>query len=379
MFRSLVKTTGCRVLHWTGMDRLMPVLDGSSNMPVVIGYHRVVEDFPSEAKRCIPPMLISRRMFERHLDWIGRRFQFISIGKLGSMLERGEKFDRPVAAITFDDGYRDNYDVALPVLLRKGIPAAVFVTTGPVGDQQPLVHDALHHLLRSAFSRWPDASRGMNALLRDLGISSVQIEPSSAAAKDHFAAMRLLLSTLSQADICLVLEALKDSFHGSDGLPDGIKPLSWEMLAKMVQSGITIGSHTRTHILLPNESQARGLQETEGSRRDLETKLGIVVRHFAYPDGRFNRRAVQAVAAAGFRYAYTTCRHRDPQFPLLTIPRRILWENSCLSADGSFSPAIMSCQVNGIFDFRAGCGQDHQSPANGEVRVSKSKKVGWVL
>ena len=273
MLRSLAKTTGCRALHWTGMDRLKPLFGRSSNHPVVIGYHRVVEDFPSEAKLSIPSMLISRRMFEQHMDWIGRRFHFISIEELGSMLESGEKFQSPVASITFDDGYSDNYYNALPVLMRKGIPAAVFVTTNPIDDGQPLLHDALYHLLHCAFSRWPDAWCWMAHLLRDLGISSAQFKSAPAAARDHFAAMRLLLSTLSQADLRRVLDALDDSFHCSDGMPDGIKPLSWEMLAKMVQSGITIGSHTRDHIVLPNETLNRVRKETEGSRWDLESNL----------------------------------------------------------------------------------------------------------
>src|SRR5437867_4054170 len=77
---------------------------------------------------------------------------------------------------------------------------------------------------------------------------------------------------------------------------------------------------------------------------------GRPVWHFAYPDGRFNAAVVDEVAAAGYRFAYTTCRHRDPRRPLLTVPRRLLWENSCVDAAGRFSPAIMRCHVQGLFD-----------------------------
>ena len=155
----------------------------------------------------------------------------------------------------------------------------------------------------------------------------------------------------------------------------GVEPLTWEMLAEMAQSGITIGSHTRTHVLLPNESTQRVQEEIEDSRRDLELKLGLPIRHFAYPDGMFNRQTVRAVAAAGYRYAYTTCRHKDPQYPLLTVPRRVLWEHSCTDASGSFSPAIMSCQVNGMFDLMSGCGRSHRVSPKANEQLVKNRKA----
>jgi hypothetical protein len=83
------------------------------------------------------------------------------------------------------------------------------------------------------------------------------------------------------------------------------------------------------------------------------------VDHFAYPAGRFDEGAVSAVAAAGYRFGYTTCPHRDRTRPLLTIPRRILWQNSCLNALGHFSSTMMSCQVKGVFDFGRDCNHAH--------------------
>jgi peptidoglycan/xylan/chitin deacetylase (PgdA/CDA1 family) len=97
--------------------------------PLVIGYHRVVEDFSAEARNEMPSMLTGVRMFERHLDCLGRSFRFVSLDEIGDRLLNGLPFHEPVAAITFDDGYRDVYELAMPVLERKGIPAAMFVVT----------------------------------------------------------------------------------------------------------------------------------------------------------------------------------------------------------------------------------------------------------
>jgi len=101
------------------------------------------------------------------------------------------------------------------------------------------------------------------------------------------------------------------------------------------------------------------LEETAGARRALQERLGIRIEHFAYPDGAFDTQSVEAVAQAGYRFAYTTCHHRDRRHPLLTIPRCVLWENSCLDPAGRFSAAVASCVTSGIFHFASGCRHSH--------------------
>ena len=148
--RSVVKTALAKALSWSRADALIGSLADTGGSSVVIGYHRVVEDFSSAARFSIPAMLTSSRMLEAQLDWIGRRYRFVSLDELGRELDRGGAAGRPLAAVTFDDGYRDVHDVAMPVLARKGIPAAVFVVTDLVGTGQAQVHDRLYMLLRRA-------------------------------------------------------------------------------------------------------------------------------------------------------------------------------------------------------------------------------------
>jgi hypothetical protein len=89
MIRGWIKTGAARVMSQTGMDKVVGALSGYRNVPMVIGYHRVVEDFASSAEMSIPSMLVSLRMLERHLDWIGHRFQFVSLDELGARLDSG--------------------------------------------------------------------------------------------------------------------------------------------------------------------------------------------------------------------------------------------------------------------------------------------------
>jgi len=357
--RGLIKTGIGSALHWAGADRLLALRGSVRRMPLVVGYHRVVEDFRTAAARSIPPMLISAQTFERQLDWIGSRFDFITLDDVAAWAEGAHRFGRPAAAITFDDGYADVYQHAFPILRRKGIPAAVFVVTDRVDTSSLQTYDALYLLLSGAFSRWRDPRRYLVGLLLDLEIPVPVLRKVDSAARDPLWATWALVENLPQTEMGRVIEALRAEVEIPASDMEELRTVSWEMLHEMSRAGVTVGSHTRTHPFLVREGWKKVVDETLGSRRELERRLGRPVEHFAYPSGAFNTGVVNAVAQAGYRCAYTSCRHRDARHPALTIPRRLWWENSCLDAFGRFSPALMSCQASGVFDFVASCRQAH--------------------
>jgi peptidoglycan/xylan/chitin deacetylase (PgdA/CDA1 family) len=345
-------------LHGTGADRLLGGASASS--PLVLGYHRVVESFEASARGALPGMIVSRRMLEQQLDWLGGRFRFVSLGELGGKLAARESFSSPVAAVTFDDGYADVYEHALPLLRRKGIPAAVFVVTDIVEKGCLQLYDRLHVLLSRVFSRSRSASAEVARVLADLDLPLPPSVVRAGLPANPFSALRVLLEALPRASLVRAAGALESlSPIEKDACPE-LRPMSWDMVRAMHRGGTTVGSHTRSHAVLTREDSSQVYEEAAASRRDLERQLGAAVEHFAYPDGGFDDVAVAAVAQAGYRFAYTTCAHRDPRRPLLTIPRRMLWQTSCLGVAGRFSGAVTSCLVAGVFDRLSGCAHDHR-------------------
>ncbi|OGT77373.1 MAG: hypothetical protein A3I78_11135 [Gammaproteobacteria bacterium RIFCSPLOWO2_02_FULL_56_15] len=359
MLRSLFKTGAALALHGTNSDRLLARIGGSHRFPVVIGYHRTVEEFPSDALSTIPSMCISTRMLERQLDWIGRRYRFVSLDELGALMESGNPLPERIAAVTFDDGYEDVYEHAFPLLKKKGIPAAVFVVTDLIGTAQLQIHDLLYLLLARAALKWESAPQGMSGFLASLGISLTPAPGTAMIFPDPHAALETLIGVLPQSAMLSVIETLHAKVTLSQRILQEHRAMSWEAVQEMRAAGITIGSHGRTHAVLPNESPEKVEEEARGSRETLERCLGEKIRHFAYPCGQYDAATIRAVAQAGYRFGYTICKHRDSRFPLLTIPRKMLWEKSCLNALGSFSPSIMSCQMHGSFDFVARCKLKH--------------------
>jgi peptidoglycan/xylan/chitin deacetylase (PgdA/CDA1 family) len=358
MLRGLIKSGVANALRRAGAGSLTGRLGWWRRVPLILGYHRVVERFSPDAAVDIPPMLVSGGMLREHLEWVGERFRFLSLDEIGARMESGEGFDHPSAAVTFDDGYADLYHNAFPILRSMGIPGAVFVVTGLTGTTSLQIHDRLYIALGQLYriQRYPRYE--LAALLGSLGMPMAPAHVARLLASP-FAALGTVLEGLPQSRIVELLAHLERPAVSLNGHRARLRPLEWEMIAEMRAAGFAIGSHTRTHALLTNEEPERVADELTASRLDLEEALGGPVRHFAYPDGRYDASVVRAVLGSGYRTAYTTCRHRDPRHPNLTVPRKVLWERSCVDAEGRFQPAIMECQINGMFDLLSPCAQDH--------------------
>jgi peptidoglycan/xylan/chitin deacetylase (PgdA/CDA1 family) len=324
--------------------------------PLVLGYHRVVEDFESESRSEMPSMLISRAMFEHHLECLSRRFAFVSIEEIGERLRTGRPFTRPVAAITFDDGYQDVYENAFPVLKKKGIPAAMFVVTDLVGRPFWQIHDKLYYLVAKAFATWDNPRHQLSGLLADLGLPADELTRPPAM-RTPLLTVSSLLPGLSQSDVIRVMAGLEASVgNGFHNVP---KTVSWEMLREMRRGGFIIGSHTRSHVTLPMETPETIAEELTGSKAMIEQYLGEPVDHFCYPGGQFTADVVDAVASAGYKYAYTACPHDVPAHPLLTIERMLLWEGSSVDGAGEFSADILNCQVHDLWPPARKCQRIH--------------------
>jgi peptidoglycan/xylan/chitin deacetylase (PgdA/CDA1 family) len=322
---------------------------------LVLGYHRVTGDYAAVARTEMPGMLVSTGMFEQHLDWVGRRFRYVPLDEIGEQTEAGRPFERPVATVTFDDGYRDVYEHAFPVLKRKGIPATVFVVTDLVGMPSWQVHDRLYQLVAKAFAVWPHPRRELSALFTDLGLPANAIRHQ--VLDTPYSTVSWILPALAMADVRRVMDGIEAAIGNGFPVP---RSVGWSELAEMQRAGITVGSHTRNHVSLPLETPDQIAEELEGSKRILEQRLQRPVVHFAYPGGQFTVPVVEAVARAGYRFGYTACGHADPRRPALTIERLLLWERSSVDADGRFAPNILDCQVHGLWPPARRCHRVHE-------------------
>jgi peptidoglycan/xylan/chitin deacetylase (PgdA/CDA1 family) len=109
-------------------------LFAAGEAPVIaLYYHRVADDAAN-------PWTTSNAEFKRHMVWLAKRFEFISLAEAQQRI-RSKRSETPAVTITFDDGYADNSDQALPYLIEHKIPFTYFVTSDAVLLGKPFEHD----------------------------------------------------------------------------------------------------------------------------------------------------------------------------------------------------------------------------------------------
>jgi len=252
-------------------------------------------------------------------------------------------------AMSFDDGYADNVERALPLLRRSGARATFYLTAGLMERRLPAWWDVLAHALESATRpafEWQPA-----------GGARVPLELGSPAGRR--AALRALLPGLRArpADRDAALERLREAAGVAAAAP--CEFATWAQAARLREGGMEVGAHTLTHPHLSLLTPAEQRLEIHGSAALIAERLGVVPSGFAYPGGDFDPASVAAVRATRMTHAVTT-RAGDaaPGADPWTLPRRSLSEGACLGPGAKFSRRLALAEVRGAFDRLRGVAED---------------------
>jgi peptidoglycan/xylan/chitin deacetylase (PgdA/CDA1 family) len=267
---------------------------------VVLRYHSVNDD-PVWMRECVQrSLVVPSGVFDAQVAYLVSRHRVVGIGEVVAAMRTGRSLDRRTVAITFDDGYEDNYRKAFPILKRHGAPAAFYVTTGSIGDARPLWTVELRRAVMRARKPALDLS------FREAGPLDVSTDDARETAVRELAG-RLKRCPAPEARAALA-EVLAAS--GVAGGQERRVMMSWDEIREMHRAGMTIGAHTGEHWNLPSLDDADLEKEVHGSRNALAVALDAPVEHFAYPNGRTDRhcdaRVAGVVAAAGFVSAVTS-------------------------------------------------------------------------
>jgi len=308
-----VKQIALSLLSLSGAFRLGETL--SSRDLLVLTYHRVIpRDRRWDGRR--PPNTLFTDEFEEQMAFVSRRFNVLAGDELRAVIDGTRAAPRYSLAVTFDDGYENNYSHALPILQRHGLHAVFFLTTDLIGARnRSLWFDRLDKLLSAVPS-----SQLIERMCR--------LEPlMSASPKPRVRAHFKMLPSARQSEI---LDQLEQQFSPAGSI-DGDKTvygmMTWDQVRSMVSAGMTIGSHTANHQILaavtPDEAQA----ELQKSRQRIEEETGGTCWCFAYPNGGrsdFRPSDEQAVRRAGYVCAFTqipgSINRHAPRFALPRIP-----------------------------------------------------------
>tara|TARA_B100001057_G_C22863907_1_gene955730 strand:- start:3289 stop:4224 length:936 start_codon:yes stop_codon:yes gene_type:complete len=174
--------------------------------------------------------------------------------------------------ITFDDGYKDNYDIALPILKRHNASAIFFLATDFINTDEWLWHDKAKYLLMSNKISSKEVQNQLTKMNQGISIDT------------SFVNLVEQLFNLSEKRLML----------------------NWYEAGQLVKNGFLVGGHTATHKVLSLIDKGNQHNEIESSLNTINKHLNIHPLHFAYPNGLFNEVTLNLMIENNIQYAYTT-------------------------------------------------------------------------
>jgi peptidoglycan/xylan/chitin deacetylase (PgdA/CDA1 family) len=282
----------------------------------VLTFHRVLDDAEFRRTCSLPGIVVRRRTFAKLAAYVAAKFEAVD---LAQPIEAPPR--RVPVMFTFDDGWKDNFTNALPVVRQHKIPATIFVCPGLVGRTLPF---------------WPEVIASL------LGASS---PPVSRADIEQLIETLKTYSTERREQFIARLYELHAPVNGKDA-SNGDRTVSWDDIREMDAAGVRIGCHTHTHQILTTVPAQTARQEIRESKDAIEGALRKRCELFAYPNGNSSAATRRILADAGFTAAFTTERgawtgDSDP----MTIPRMNVCESNVVGLTGQFSPALFEYNV----------------------------------
>tara|TARA_B100000795_G_scaffold178503_1_gene134994 strand:+ start:31125 stop:32114 length:990 start_codon:yes stop_codon:yes gene_type:complete len=277
-----------------------------SQIPVINNYytgiatiftlHRV---YPTEKGKLSvnEDMKISPEFLENFIiDLQFKGYNFITLDRLHEILQNQEKVNKQVL-LTFDDGYKDNYDLAYPILKKYNIPFAVFLTTSFPEKEAVLWWYIIEDLIMNneAILLSDDTKYNCKTYKQKV---------------DTFMSIRKKIMLISPDSFLKDLESLLSDYKIDWISKCNELVMTWSQIQELSKDRlVTIASHTRNHYPLNRLNESMVLSEIKDANTLIESKIGEPVNHFAYPFGtrlEINQREIEIVKSINFKTAVTT-------------------------------------------------------------------------
>ena len=317
---------------------------------VILTYHRVVSDHMVRDEHIQPGMFVRAHTFEVHMAYLRTRLNIISLDELLDLWQTNRlKSHQSYCVITFDDGWKDNYQFAFPVLMKYRIPATIFLATDFIGTTRWFWPDQMMLLLekgRQHITGEADRKAVLTVLAETIGVTLSaadgifrRVESGDPIDPD---AIIELCKGVEVDRIHQIIDRLSRALHMD--LPTQRVLLNWDEVREMAGKGVTFGSHSGSHRIMTQISLSEVKTELIDSRKTMLEQGIKPVPVFCYPNGNFDRNIQGLVRESGYRAA-VGCEvglERDRPSDLFALKRVSLHE------DSSASVSLLSFTLSGF-------------------------------
>lgn len=267
-------------------------------------YHRIVDND-------VDPwdIVVSPENFDEQLKVL-KDYNVISLDEIDSVLDKNGSFPANTVAITFDDGYIDNYRIAKPILETHEKPATFFIAKDAIEKQQEYWWDTLEHI---CFRNGPlpeelvlDYSKAYWQKTNGRQLAAIDTSNSLSLYKSLCDLTRRMPSDVQN----LFIDDLKAwSSTPFEQRPEYLAMQKHELLDLISNPFFTIGGHSVTHPFLPNFSHEYQHREIMESVEFLEKLTRNKIKYFAYPHGGKNATTLEIMSKSNIKLGFTT--HQD--------------------------------------------------------------------
>lgn len=303
LLASLLQRTGLLALERTlRLPRTKQIL--------ILGYHRVLPAVtPTAYPFDLELISATPEEFAWQMAFLRRHFAVWSVGQIAERLHAPASLPERVVAVTFDDGFDDNYHYAFPILRRLGLPATMFVTTDFLSQDAAIWFE----FLALAVMRAPIGTLPAFADLPALPTAADEAGR-RADLKRLLDAMKVIPEGTRTAYLAAVARAIGPELGASARSPLS-RAMTWDQAREMHAAGIEIASHSVTHPILSQVDDRQLEAELAGSRQRLEDELAAPVSTLSYPVGgamAFDDRVIAAARRAGYACAVSYIAGTNP-------------------------------------------------------------------
>lgn len=274
----------------------------------ILMYHKIYSGVKIDPWR----LNVSENNFESQLLFLKKHYKVINLEQFVRN-KKENKMEPRTVAITFDDGYKDCFTTAFPLLKKHGIPATFFVNSGYIENQEEFWPDRLIRLLL-VDKKLPEKDLYITCVNRTWANEKAK-HPNTQERSRFFMDVWYTLLQLHPVMRNHALQEIEEWINFPTTVLEHSKAMTKEELIAMAKDPlISIGGHTTNHVALKFMDKESQREEIESNKFWLEKVLRKPIAGFAYPNGEFNKNSVLLMKEYGFDYACTTRELRNSHY-----------------------------------------------------------------